>query len=63
MAEFCKKCFESNFGDMVKDNEKVILGKEKDLCEGCGKLDYTVDRVMEKGFFDSLVEFSEKFGV
>ncbi len=62
MAELCRKCFNNNFSDLVKDGEKVIMSKDKDVCESCGKYDYTVDRVDEKGFIDGVVEFVKKFG-
>lgn len=63
MAEFCKKCFDESFSNLVGYNEKVIISKEKDLCEGCGGWDYVVDRVEKKGFFELLVDFSKKFGM
>lgn len=63
MAELCRKCFDKNFGDLVKNNEKIVMGNEKDLCEGCNKWDYTVDRVDNKGLLGEVVEFVKRFGV
>lgn len=63
MAEFCKKCFEKDFGDLVKSSGKIVMSKEKDICEGCGKVDYTVDRVKNKGLLDGVVESIKRFGM
>ena len=35
MAEFCKDCYIAICGG--SENDKIILSKELDLCEGCGE--------------------------
>ena len=41
----------------------IIMSRDKELCDGCGNVDYTVDTVEEKGFIDRLVELIRKIGV
>lgn len=62
MAEYCKACFEKDFNEIEK-GKKIVMSREMDICEGCGKYDYTVDRVANKGLLDGVVEFIKGFGV
>lgn len=54
MAEFCKECFIKNFGN--HEGEVIVMSEEKDICEGCGAEDYTVDIVEAKSIMRKLVD-------
>lgn len=47
MAEYCKECFEEYLYDL-KENEEIILSKDNDLCECCGKFKPVVVKIVKK---------------
>ncbi len=50
MADFCEKCFVEEFGNNVKNGEKIVVSKSETLCEGCGKIKPVVLKVRKKKF-------------
>lgn len=48
MAEFCKECFLKLNPELSEDD--LVMIKEKELCEGCGKIvDETVLEIKDSG--------------
>ena len=37
MAELCRKCFIEQFKPSQEEINRIVMSKEKDVCEGCGK--------------------------
>ena len=59
MAEFCEECYKKIFGD-VKENERIILSFDKDLCEECGEYKRTVLSVVHESFIAEFIIFPFK---
>ena len=52
MADFCKECFDKEFGDAIKSNEKVVVSKDLSFCEGCGDVKQIVLKIRKKRFWE-----------
>lgn len=52
MADFCKECFDKEFGEYVKSHEKVVVSKDMSFCEGCGEIKPVVLKVRKKRFWE-----------
>ena len=59
MAEFCEECYKKIFGD-IKENERIILSFDKDICEECGEYKRTVLSVVHKSFIAEIIIFPFK---
>lgn len=56
MAEFCKECYVKICGG--NENDKFVLSRELDLCEGCGEYKQVVVRIKPKNILKRLFKFN-----
>ncbi len=59
MAKFCKECYKKIFGN-IKENERIALSFDKDLCERCGEYKRTVLGIVHESFIAEIIIFPFK---
>ena len=55
MAEFCRDCFLRIEGD-YRLADRIILSRDLDLCEGCGKWRRVVEEIRYRTPIDDIID-------
>ena len=55
MAEFCRECFIETFRPSQEEINRIVMTKECDLCEGCGRWKPVVSYIRKETVLDRMM--------